>query len=355
MSPRAVNTRSQGKLPRCRRHLAAGLGVAVLMGLTVGGAAAGCTGTDLIAAMPQPARAALQAEAAAVPFSRGLVWQASKGPAQLLVVGTYHLDDTRHEDLAERLRPALREADMLLVEAGPDEQARLKSALMGNPSLTIDTSGPPLSDRLGEAAWAQMREAMAARGIPAAVAARMRPWYASVMLGMAPCALAQMGKDGLVGLDQRLIAQAGAAGVPIRALEPWDTLFTIFSGLTPEDEADLIRAALPAAGLADDMAATMANAYFDGRGWEIWLLEQYLAKAVGLQTPAEIAAQTDLVREALLDRRNRAWMAPILAAAEGAATRGKSVVVAVGLLHLPGEAGVLARLEREGWQIDAIE
>ena len=316
--------------------------------------AATCRGMDLIAAMPKDVREALQAEAAATPFSRGLVWRATKGPARMLIVGTYHLDDPRHEALAARLAPHLAEADALLVEAGPEEQARLKSALTADPTLIVDPAGPPLSAQLGEAAWAQMRDAMAARGIPEAVAARMRPWYASVMLGMAPCVLAQAGK-GLTGLDQRLIAQAEAAGVPVRALEPWDTLFTLFADLTPEDEADLIHAALPGAALADDMAVTMAEAYFAGRGWEIWLLQRHLSESAGLQSPAEVAAQTALTQEMLLDRRNRAWLVPMVVAAEAAAVRDKGVVVAVGLLHLPGEAGVLGLLEGEGWKVEAVE
>lgn len=311
-----------------------------------------CRGADLIAAMPEEARTDLQTEAAGTPHSRGLVWRATKGPARMLIVGTYHLDDARHEALAARLAPELAEADALLVEAGPEEQARLKSALTADPTLIVDPSGPPLSARLDTEEWARMREAMAARGIPEAVAVRLRPWYASVMLGMAPCVLAQVEDAGLVGLDQRLIAQAEAAGVLVRAVEPWNTLFRLFSELAPEDETDLIRAALAGADQADDMAVTMANAYFAGRGWEIWLLQRHLAEVAGLQSPAEVAAQTALTQEVLLDRRNRAWLAPMQQAAEAAAARGKGVVVAVGLLHLPGEAGVLTLLEGEGWRIE---
>ena len=322
-----------------------------MLGLAGQAQAGACQGTDLIAAMPAPARAALQAEAAATPFSQGLVWQARKGAARMLIVGTYHLDDPRHEALAARLAPVLAKADALLVEAGPQEQARLTAALTADPTLTIDPAGPPLSARLEADEWAQMRKAMAARGIPEAVAARMRPWYASVLLGMAPCVLAQMG-DGLAGLDQRLIAQAEGAGIPVHALEPWDTLFTLFSDLTSEGEADLIRASLAGADQADAMAVTMADAYFEGRGWEIWLLQRHLAEVAGLQSPAEVAAQTALTQEVLLDRRNRAWLAPMQEAAEAAATRGKSVMIAMGLLHLPGEAGVLALLEGEGWKVE---
>lgn len=323
-------------------------------GLAAQDAAAACHGRDLFTAMPVSDRAALQAEAAAVPHSQGLIWRAERGDARMVVVGTYHLDDPRHDALAARLAPELADAALLLVEAGPDEQEALKSALAADPSLYLDAEGPTLIARLGAAEWDRLRAAMAARNIPAAIASRMRPWYASLMLGIAPCVLEGMAEGGIAGLDQRLMAQAEDAGIPVRALEPWDTLFSIFADLAPDDEIELIRTALAGADLADDMVATMADAYFAGRGWKIWLLQRHLAEAAGLQSPSELAEQFALTQEVLLTRRNRAWLGLMREAAEAAARDGKPVVIAVGLLHLPGEAGVLALLEGEGWRVEAL-
>lgn len=336
-----------------RRWLAAG--TLALLGWTGAAAATTCRGTDLIVAMPAGARAALEAEAEAVPHARGLVWRAARGPASMLVVGTYHLDDPRHAALAGRLAPALSDAAALLVEAGPQEQQRLQGAMLADPTLVIDPEGTPLSERLAPDEWTALAAALAERGIPAAMAARMRPWYASVMLGIAPCTVADMGRGGGAdGLDRRLIAAAEAQSLPIHALEPWDTLFTMFADLTPEDEIDLMRGALAEAAQADDLAVTTANAYFSGRAWDIWLLTRHLAGDGG-QSPAEADARMAMTQERLLDRRNRAWVPQLEAAAEAAATEGKGVVVAVGLLHLPGEAGVLALLEHAGWSIEAVE
>lgn len=325
-----------------------------LLGPAGEAAATACQGTDLIAAMPAGARAALEAEADAVPHARGLIWRARKGTAHMLIAGTYHLDDPRHAALAGRLAPELAEAAALLVEAGPEEQARLQAAMTADPTLVIDPEGPPLSERLDPADWTALEAALAERGIPAPVAARMRPWYASVMLGIAPCTVQDMATDGAEGLDQRLIAAAEAQALPIRALESWDTLFTMFADLPPEDEIDLMRTALAGAAQADDLAVTTANAYFAGRGWEIWLLTRHLTGEGGMD-PAEIDAQMAMTQSVLLDNRNQAWVPQMEAAAEAAARDGKGVVVAVGLLHLPGEAGVLELLERAGWALERVE
>lgn len=354
---RAVNTgRAENSAPPRRwRHRLGGAALA-LLGLAGTAAATTCHGIDLIEAMAPEARAALDAEAGAVPHARGLVWRASKGAAHMVIAGTYHLDDPRHDALADRLLPALADAAALLVEAGPDEQDRLRHAMLADPTLVIDPDGEPLSDRLAPDEWEALAEALAGRGIPAPMADRIRPWYASVMLGIAPCTVVDMARDGGAGgLDQRLIELAEAQSLPVRALEPWDTLFTMFAGLTAEEEIDLMRSALAGASQADDLAVTTANAYFTGRAWEIWLLQRHLANESRL-TAAELDAQLAMTQALLLDERNRDWVPQMAAAAQEAATAGgKGIMVAVGLLHLPGEAGVLALLERDGWQIEPLE
>ena len=67
------------------------------------------------------------------------------------------------------------------------------------------------------------------------MAAKMRPWYVSMMMGMSPCVLQQVAKTGAAnGLDWQLMAEAEKADIPVVALEPWDTVLTMFGGLTPQ-------------------------------------------------------------------------------------------------------------------------
>src|SRR5690606_30024540 len=127
------------------------------------------------------------------------------------------------------------EANALLVEAGPQEERALAAALADDPSLMTDATGPTLPERLAPDEWDRLAAAMEARGIPAVIASRMQPWYVATMLGLSPCMIQQAAGGDTGGLDQRLIAEAAKAGTPVRALEPWDTLFTVFGGLTETD------------------------------------------------------------------------------------------------------------------------
>ncbi|MGB3313328.1 MAG: TraB/GumN family protein, partial [Albidovulum sp.] len=64
-------------------------------------------------------------------------------------------------------------------------------------------------------------------------------------------------------------------------------------------------------------------------------------------TRDEVDTQLAEMEEALMNRRNRSWIPVIEAAAKDG-----PVFAAFGALHLSGEEGVLALLEREGFAIE---
>jgi uncharacterized protein YbaP (TraB family) len=322
-------------------------------GAPEGAAAPVCRGTDLLAELPPEEHAQIAEAVARTPYARGTRYRATKGDAVIEIIGTYHFPDPRHDPIVTEMRPLIEGAGALLVEAGPAEEQRLTTALAEDPSLMVDANGPTLPERLPEAEWKALGEAMSDRGVPAIMVSRMRPWYVAMMLGLSPCMIEGARAEGAgEGLDHRLVEIAEDSGTPIRALEPWDTLFRIFRGLSPEEELDMIRAALPAARLADDYAATTLEAYFRGDIWAIWEYGRMDAyESSGLPREA-VERQMQLAEERLMTERNRSWIQPLTEAAVQAAKQGKPVVAAFGALHLPGETGVLRLLEAEGWTIE---
>ena len=66
-------------------------------------------------------------------------------------------------------------------------------------------------------------------------------------------------------------------------------------------------------------------------------------------TKAEADREFALVEEAMLNRRNRAWL-PVIT---GAAAEGP-LVVAFGALHLSGDQGVLNLLAQDGWTVASL-
>jgi uncharacterized protein YbaP (TraB family) len=265
------------------------------------------------------------------------------------LVGTYHFDDPRHDAMMARIEPLLEGAQTLLVEAGAAEEAALTRALAEDPDVLFITDGPTLIDLLPPADWAALAAEMRARGVPPMIAARFRPWYVSTVLGLPPCAMDAL-RGGARGLDHRIQTAAAARGVPVRPLEPFDTLITLFDGVAPDEEVALIRTALLTAGHAEDMVATLANAYFAGDPWLIWEYTRLLALTVAGLDPATVEAQMALTEATLMTARNERWIPVILEAAQQG-----PVLAAFGALHLPGDSGVLALLEAEGFALTRLD
>lgn len=333
------------------------LAASALMFLAGAGFAGECVGENLIAALPGEDRAWIRDRAEAVPYHQGILWRAEKGDAWISIVGTYHFDHAMHPDTVARLQPDLAAADRLLVEMGPEEEAQLQAAMLSDPTLIMDPTGPTLPERLSEPQWQEVSAAMEARGVPAVMASRMRPWYLAMLMGFSPCAMQQLTQESalLNGLDKRLMAEAETIGLPVEALEPWDTVIQMFGNLTPQEEVDMIVYSLPMAGYADDYTTTMDDAYAAGDIWQIWEFGRLDGYRNSGLTEGEVDEMLAEAEQILMHDRNRAWIDPMTGAANMAAASGKGVVAAFGALHLPGEKGVLRLLEQEGWTIERVE
>lgn len=328
---------------------AAAIGITGWLGAAAAGA--GCAGTDLLPGLPADLRAQIEARAAAAPFPEGNLWRARRGTARIVLAGTYHLDDPRHEPMMARLAPLIADAALVLVEALPEEAERLAAAMAETPELGYLVDGPTLRDLLSDADWQRYAEEMAARGVPAFMASRLQPWLAFTMLSLPVCAIEAATGPGL-GLDDRIVAQARALDIPVAGLEGMEVLFDVFDTLTQDDALDILRVSILVAGQAEDMLATLTRAYFDGQHrlvWEFsrgWMPEP--AREIFSQDRAD--AMYDRLEASLLQARNRAWLAQILPLAEQG-----PLFVAVGAAHLSGEDGVLVLLDRAGFVLEPLE
>ena len=319
---------------------------AALLGLTTP-ALATCEGQNLIAALAPEVQASLRAEAEKQPFAIGNFWLATKGAEEITLVGTYHFDDPRHAASLKGLAPALAKAKVLLVEAGPKEQDSLKARMADDPALIVNTDGPTLAEVLKPEDWQHLRAAASARGVPSFMVAKFRPWYVSVLLAMPPCSmdLAAMPE----GLDAQLITAATARGLPVQALEPYDTLFSIFGGMSQAEQIDMITSALALEERSADMAVTLADAYFAEEGRLIWEFSKLQTLQQPGFTPERVTREFAVMEKLMMNDRNHAWI-PVIKAAS---TKGP-ILVAFGALHLSGEQGVLKLLQEDGYTITRL-
>lgn len=308
---------------------------------------ADCQGKNLIAAMPAAAQSALRAKAGAQPYAVGNFWRASKGAEVIHLIGTYHFNDPRHSATMTRLAPILAEARTLLVEAGPAEEESLKQRIADDPSLIITTKGPTLPELMTPEDWTRLSAAVSARGVPAIMVAKFRPWYVSMLLSMPVCGMAEQASPN--GLDNQLIQAARARGLTVKALEPYDTVFDIFGQMTEAQQIDMLTAALGMEDASADLAATLGDSYFAEEGRLIWEFNRHQSLSLPGYTPERVDAEFAMLEKSMMIDRNRAWIPVIEAAAKDG-----PVLAGFGALHLSGEDGVLRLLEKDGYSLTRL-
>ena len=315
--------------------------------LTAQPVVAACSAPDVRDRLTDAELAEIATEVRSTPYGEGLYWTATRGLDRLSIVGTMHLYDPRFDAMVRRLDPILREADLLLVEAGPEEEARVAAALSTDRSLLLlPDQEPGLSERMDAETFAALGEALAARGIPPEAANRMQPWYLALTLGIPACAMADL-VAGQKGIDAILAERAAALDVPIEAIEPWDTLFDLMSSDPIETQITALESALLPQDLSTEMHATLLDSYFAGDVAEIMALNRVVARRTPGMTPAEVDAEFARMEAELITGRNRDWVLSISSEMD----KGDIALLAVGAAHLPGETGLLALLERDGWTI----
>ena len=311
-------------------------------------ATAQCVGENLIESMTEAERAAFDQKVAAAPYNTGNFWRAQKGDSSIYVLGTIHLDDPRLAKYLEPVWPIIKKADLILLEGTREDMKRLEKEMASKPDMMFITDGPTLPERLPKADWAKLRDAMSERGIPGFLAAKMQPWYISMMLSIPPCAMNGLAEKN--GVDFRIMDFAEKNGIPTRGLEPYDTVLSIFGGDKPDEETDMIRMALANANSGGAMIVTMMDSYLSGMHRAIWELNrQHVLADPNLEQEGADKMFAEMESK-LLTSRNLNWTDAILSAAAKNAT----ILVAVGAAHLSGKTGVLYQLEQNGYALTRV-
>lgn len=320
----------------------------IFASLALPGAAA-CVGDSYLDQMSDTQRADLSTAVAGMPYAEGLVWTATKEADTITVVGTMHIYDPRLDALRTQLTPTISNADLVLLEATPEEEAQLQAMLTSDPSRIFIMDGPTLPELLDEATWQLVIEAATERGIPSFMAAKMQPWYLSLSLAIPSCAMADM-MAGVRGLDQMIIEDAESAGIPMQAIESFMTVFEIFQNDTVAEQLDMLQVNMLVPELQQQMFVAMLDRYFAEDVGRLWEMSRIAITDVPGLDLAEGRAMFDEMEESLLIARNLDWMPVITQATK----TNDDIVVAVGAAHLIGQQGILQLLEDDGWSLTRV-
>lgn len=281
---------------------------------------------------------------------QGLLWKVERdGVAASYVFGTLHSPDARVVSLPKAVARALTEAETLVLEMRTTGEAGTAAAQTLFQSMMLG-DGRKLPEILGEETFAAVAAALSEIGLPTAILEGFKPWGAYLLvMAPRPDEKAAAAGEPVQVLDQVLETKAHDQNMTVAALETVEDQIAIFSGMAEADVVELLRRLVTTA----DMEGVYA---YVGSHYEA-ITERYLA--------GDIAGILELSREQLpeddeglnarlttlfIDDRNRRFAARL----EDTLPAG-GAFVAVGALHLPGEAGLIALLQAEGYRVTLVD
>ena len=258
---------------------------------------------------------------------RPFVWEVTKRGKTSHLFGTIHVGISLDEALPPRMQDALSNARVVMLEIDPrtvDPQRLLSAARL--------PEGKHQEDFYPARVWHDLVNALN-ENMTSAMLRQLRPWFTMILLVQATVAKMH-GEHPPEGMDVTIFQMASDMEQPVRALETVDTQVAALASVPDETIARIVTRSLAQDGTTE--LARLLDAYSSAdveRVEAITFDEEDMARA-----PDFFAA--------MFDRRNDAWMGPLREELD----RGDAFV-AVGLGHLLGDRGLLARLDRAGYSI----
>jgi uncharacterized protein len=272
--------------------------------------------------------------ASAQRFDRGLLWRIETAGAPVShVFGTIHVSDRRVTQVPAAVSQALGDARSLSIEVGLDV-----SNVMALASRMVFLDGRDLAGVVGQELYDKTAELTSKLGIPEPALRLFKPWAIALLLSVP-----QQNPDEV--LDHVLASIARAQGKPVHELETIEEQVQVFEGIAESEQAMLLRRAVENYDHLPRVINEVIAAYLAGDLAAMSRIGEEMAGG-----SAEMRRLDRLVTRRLLDERNVRMAERIHARLkEGGA------FVAIGALHLYGEKGVLAELERRGWRVSRVE
>lgn len=281
---------------------------------------------------------AVPAVAGEMPFSQGRLWRVENGAgATSWVVGTMHSADPAVATPWPALRQTMNRVDSVTVELVLDDTAvvAMRRAMTLDDGRTLgEIAGPKRMDRI---------EAVGATyGIPVEALQQFRPWAVNMIFSTPPSELKRQAA-GQPMLDNVLRNYGESRGLQIYGIETIKEQIAIFADYSEKDQLALLDMTL-------GMQSEIQSQFDDLR--EAWLagdLARLYKSAMEVPPGADTALLDEFIRR-LVHERNRRManrIAPVLDQGNG--------LIAVGALHLPGDDGLLALLQKKGYRISPAE
>lgn len=305
-----------------------------------------CGGKDLIAdfSVNDPEKLKLiEKKAGAIINGKSIFWKIEKqGIPDSYLLGTMHMADERIAKLDGKRLEAFNKTSLLIVEnTDALDPTKARAAMAKLQHLTM-LKNETLNDLLDAETLKQLEPAITQRGIPFAIAIKLRPWLVATTISIPTCEITAK-KSGKPVLDALLAQKAKEAGKKIIGLETVEEQLSAIANMPREFHISALKETLFLNDEIKDVMETLKQLYIKGDIAKI----QPLMKVVSPKTSA--LSDNKRFEEQLIINRNK-----IMAKRSAQYLEKGNVFLAVGALHLPDQTGLVKLIRDLGYTVSEI-
>jgi uncharacterized protein len=272
--------------------------------------------------------------------ARGFMWEARKGDARVLLLGTIHVGQAGMTELTEAQSRRVRAAEVIAVEADVSDARRTMAAFQRHALLAAEAPG--LDRTLPSALRARVEKLLPRFGLAPEAVWRMKPWV--VANNLVVMEAMRLGFSPALSTEAQLFELARGARLPVVEVESVELQLALFDSAPAEVQLAYLDEAVTSIETGGG-AREIRDLITTWRGADEAGMTRRLAAMGESRHPGE-----RWIAERVIDGRHPA----MLAAIERYASSGRLHVVAVGTLHFFGPSGLLDGLRARGYKITAL-
>jgi len=260
------------------------------------------------------------------------LWHVQGKKSAVYLLGSMHFLKKEFYPLAKPIEEAYQNSQIVMFEADlaeiqtPAVQSKLSKAGQY-------AAGETLKQNISSKTYAELQTYLKEAVGSGTAFDSLRPWMASVALS--EIELQRLGFNPEHGVDNYFFRRAKQDKKEIRGLETVDFQLSLFTGLSKEDQEEMLRQSLEDVVASRKILTEMTGAWQRG---DTKKLEKFLLESV--------ADYPEVHKKLLLDR-NKQWIAKI----ERLLDSGRNAFVVVGAAHLIGKESVVDLLGKKGFKV----
>lgn len=248
--------------------------------------------------------------------------------------GTIHMICAEDAILSVNMKKALRDCDELYLEVDLDNLMEMMT-MMGQMKMRGDTT---LRDLLDEAQYLKVKDYFTRKGtmLPFPLLETYKPLLASSLLEEGG-----LGCDKVAVMEQVIMQEAKSRGKKVSGLETMAYQAGMLDSIPYKLQALQLLSYIDSATSGDRDNKQLTELFAAYKSQDLKRLENLMVEA-----DAGMSGFTEL----LLYRRNENWVRKLRTLMPG-----RSLVIAVGAGHLPGQRGVIELLRKAGYTVTPVE